>query len=132
MTTPTHFKPIIKQTLKIGVKYMEKVLKQHEVNYFLSEIESTFPNFVAGIVCDRHGFPIASRMPKNFHIQENQMALTAIAGNREFIDDPRLMKVKRDLNSKKNVKLLILLDKQNQYINRFKALNAIIERQNLF
>jgi len=111
---------------------MEKVLKQHEVNYFLSEIESTFPNFVAGIVCDCDGFPIASKVPKNFHIHENQMALSAIAGNREFIDDPRLMKVKRDLDHNKNVKLLILLDKQSSYISRFKALNAIIEKQNLF
>ena len=111
---------------------MEKVLKQREVNYFLSEIESTFPNFVAGIVCDRDGFPIASKVPSNFHIHENQMALTAIAGNREFINDPKLMKVKRDLDHNKNVKLLILLDKQSQYINRFKALNAIIEKQNLF
>jgi len=111
---------------------MEKVLKQHEVNYFLSEIESTFPNFVAGIVCDGDGFPIATRMPRNFHIHENQMALSAIAGNREFINDPGLMKVKRDLDHNKNVKLLILLDKQNRYINRFKALNEIIEKQNLF
>ena len=105
---------------------------QHEVNTFLGEIESVFPNFVAGIVCDRHGFPIASKMPRDFPIQENEMALTAIAGKREFINDSRFVKVKRNLDQSKNVKLLILLEKEKQNINRFKALNRIIERQNLF
>ena len=111
---------------------MEKIINQAEVNQFLSQIEGNFPNFVAGIVCDNDGFMIGSRVPKNFHIHENALALSAIAGDRDFIQDPRFMKVKRDLNTQENIKLFVLLEKSNRYINRFKELNEIIEQQNLF
>ena len=116
----------------IGVIKVEKLINQSEVNHFLSQIESNFPNFVAGIVCDEDGFMIGSKIPKNFHIHENALALTAIAGNRDFIQDPRFMKVKRDLSQKENIKLFVLLEKSNRYLNRFKELNELIETQNLF
>ena len=111
---------------------MEKIINQAEVNHFLSQIEGNFPNFVAGVVCDNDGFMIGSKIPKNFHINENALALSAIAGNRDFIRDARFMKVKRDLNKKENIKLFVLLEKSNRYINRFKELNEIIEQQDLF
>jgi hypothetical protein len=111
---------------------VEKIINQVQVNHFLSQIEHNFPNFVAGIVCDNDGFMIGSRVPKNFHIHENALALSAIAGNRDFIEDSRFMKVKRDLNKKENIKLFVLLDKSNRYINRFKELSEIIDQQNLF
>jgi len=111
---------------------MEKLIQEHEVNNFLSDVENTFPNFVAGVIVDRHGFPIAARMPDNFHIQENQMALSAIAGKRDIIQDPRFLKVKRHLDESKNVRLFVLLEKSNQYINRFKSLKNIIASQTLF
>ncbi len=111
---------------------MERLINQSEVNYFLSQIEGNFPNFVAGIVCDNDGFMIGSKIPQNFHIHENALALSAIAGDRDFIKDPRFMKVKRDLSKRENIKLFILLEKSKKYINRFKELNDIIEQQNLF
>jgi len=111
---------------------LKSIIKEIEVNSFLAEVENTFPNFVAGIVCDHHGFPIAARIPKNFHIKENQMALAAIAGERCFIKDSKLMKVKRDLDKTKNIKLFLLLEKTNKYTNRFKILKDIIESQGLF
>ena len=116
----------------IGVIKVEKLINQTEVNQFLSQIEGSFPNFVAGVVCDNDGFMIGSRVPKNFHIQENAMALSAIAGDRDFIQDPRFMKVRRDLSKKENIKLFVLLEKSNRYINRFKELNELIEQQTLF
>ena len=90
---------------------MEKIINQSDVNYFLSQIEGTFPNFVAGVVCDNDGFMIGAKVPQNFHIHENAMALSAIAGNRDFINDSRFMKVKRDLNGQENIKLFMLLEK---------------------
>ncbi len=99
---------------------------------FLSIIENNFPNFIAGVVCDHHGFPIASKIPKGSNIQENELALHAIAKDRDFFNDPKLMKVKRDLNQSKRIKLCMLLEKSNKYMNRFKILNKIIETQNLF
>jgi hypothetical protein len=116
----------------IGAIKVEKIINQLEVNNFLSQIEGNFPNFVAGVVCDNDGFMIGAKVPKNFHIHENALALSAISGNRDFINDPRLMKVKRDLSSKENIKLFVLLEKSNRYINRFKELNEIIDQQNLF
>ena len=103
-----------------------------EINNFLSQIEETFTNFVAGILCDNHGFPIAAKVPQNFHIKENQMALSAIAKDRDFITDPDFMKVKRSVDKGKNIKLFMLLDKSSKYLNRFKDLKNIIETQTLF
>ena len=60
------------------------------------------------------------------------MALSAIAKDRDFIGDPNLMKVKRNIDKAKNIKLFMLLDKSSKYINRFKELKNIIETQNLF
>ncbi|TFF96399.1 MAG: hypothetical protein EU544_00745 [Promethearchaeota archaeon] len=111
---------------------MEKLIKKQDVNNFLSEIKQTFPNFVAGILCDNHGFPIASKVPKNFHIKENQLALSAIAKNRDFIQDKNFMKVKRSIDKYKKVKLFLLLEKTHKYVSRFKALKELIENQSIF
>ncbi len=111
---------------------MSSILKEQEINRFLSDIEHTFPNFVAGIICDKHGFPLGSKIPKGFHIDENTMALSSITNNRDFINDNRFVKVNRALDKSENVRLFLLLDKTNQYINRFKELNKIIQTQNLF
>ena len=106
-------------------------MSEQDINYFLNEIENNFPNFVAGVITDRHGFPLASKIPVNFHINEKELALLAISGGQDFINDSRLIKVKRNLDKAKNIKLLFLL-KSKGYINHFKNLKEIIERQNLF
>jgi len=111
---------------------MGYILKESDINCFLSEVEQTFPNFVAGVITDEDGFSIAAKIPRNFHIHENNLALSAIAGNRDFIKDARYMQVKRDLDKSKRVKMLILLEKSNQYLNRFKELRTLIETQDLF
>ena len=111
---------------------MTKIINETDVNCFLSEIKQIFPNFIAGLLCDNHGFTIASEIPKNFHIPENEMALSAIAKDREFISDPNIMKVKRSIDKSKNVKLFLLLEKSTRYMNRFKALKEVIENQSLF
>lgn len=111
---------------------MEKVINEQEVNQFLSQVENTFPNFVAGIITDRNGFPIGLKIPNNIHIDENDLALSAITSNRDFIKDDRFLKVKRSLDKKNNVRLFLLLDKSSQYINRFKHLKDIIDTQKLF
>ena len=114
------------------MKKLENLITENMVDSFMSEIELIFPNFVAGVLCDNHGFPIASKVPKNFHIRENELALSAIAGKRTIINDPRFMKVKRAVDKGKNVRLLLLLEKSNSYINRFKELRKIIDAQDLF
>ena len=106
-------------------------MSEQDINYFLNEIENNFPNFVAGVITDRHGFPLASKIPVNFHINEKELALLAISGGQDFINDSRLIKVKRNLDKAKNIKLLFLL-KSKGYINHFKNLKEIIKRQNLF
>lgn len=111
---------------------MENLLRQQDVDQFLAQVHGTFPNFVAGILCDEHGFTIASRAPKNFHIKENIMALTALTDDREFINDDNLMKVKREIGPNKNVKLMCLLEKSSKYIHKFKELNSLLEKQSLF
>ncbi len=111
---------------------MGSILKEEEINNFLSDVEHTFPNFIAGIICDKNGFPLGSKIPKGFHIDENTMALSSIADKRDFINDNRYVKVNRALDKFENIRLFLLLDKTNQYISRFKELNKIIETQNIF
>ncbi|MFX1256248.1 MAG: hypothetical protein ACFFAN_00165 [Promethearchaeota archaeon] len=113
---------------------MKRILKEQDVNYFLTRIEKIFSNFVAGIVTDRDGFPLASKIRPNFHIQENKLSLSAIANNEDFIKDTRFLKVKRNLDKSENIRLFLLLekDKSNKLIYQFKNLKKIIKTQVLF
>ena len=112
---------------------MESLLREKDINCFLTEIKKTFPNFIAGVITDRNGFPIGSKITQNSHnIQEDELALFAIAGNRDFIKDSEYIKVWRNLDKSKNIKLFLLLQKSNKYIHRFKNFNKILDSQNLF
>ena len=111
--------------------YLESVLREQDINYFLTEIKNAFPNFIAGVITDNNGFPIGSRIDK-IQIQEDDLALFAIAGRRAFIEDSGYIKVWRNLDKSKNIKLFLLLQKSNKYIHRFKDLNKILETQGLF
>ena len=111
---------------------MGDILNQNEVNYFLYRIEKNFPNFVAGIITDSHGFPVASKISKKLWILENTLALSAITKNRDFIEDSQLVKIKKDLDKSKNYRLLILLEKSKDYKSRLKPLKTLIKSQDLF
>ena len=111
---------------------VEDILNEEQINNFLSNIECIFPNFVAGIITDRHGFTIGMKKPPNFHIHETNMALYAITSKKNYIEDSRFLKIKRNLDKSRNFKLLLLLEKSNNYVNRFKKLRNIIETQSLF
>ncbi|MFX0036977.1 MAG: hypothetical protein ACFE9I_15205 [Candidatus Hermodarchaeota archaeon] len=111
---------------------MDNLINESEVNYFLYRIEKNFPNFVAGIITDKHGFPVASKISKNLWILENTLALSAITKNREFIQDSKLIQIKKDLDKSKNYKLLILLEKSKDYRSRLKPLKHLIKSQELF
>ena len=111
---------------------MEKLINQMDVNYFLSEIKQMFPNFIAGVLCDRHGFMIASQIPQDFPIQENILALSAISNKQDFIEENGYLKVKRDLDKSKEIKLMLLLEKSSKNITCFKKLKKLIETQSLF
>ncbi|MFW9818704.1 MAG: hypothetical protein ACFFE5_03760 [Candidatus Thorarchaeota archaeon] len=111
---------------------MDKLVNQSEVNYFLYRIEKNFPNFVAGIITDRHGFPIASKISKKLWVLENTLALSAIVKKGDFIEDPNLVQIKKDLDKSKNYKLLVLLEKSKEYKSRMKPLKSLIKSQELF
>ena len=111
---------------------MEKLIKQSEVNYFLMEIERMLPNFVAGILCDRNGFPIASKIPHDFPIRENILALLAFSSNRCFLDEQKYLKIIKDLDRSKNIKLLLLLEKSNRNFTHLKKLKKLIKTQRIF
>ena len=111
---------------------MIKLLKQCEVNSFLESVEKNFPNFVAACITDEDGFPIATKISKNVLIKENEIALTAIARERDFIKNSKIMKVKRELDTSKHIKMIVLLTKSNRYLTRFKGLNDLINSQTFF
>ena len=116
--------------------HLENLIQQKDVNLFLSKVEQIFPNFVAGVLCDNDGFPIASIIPQDFPVKEKNLALTAISNHKNFIKDTRYLrnyfKVKRDLDKSKNFKLYFLLERTSKTIYRFKHLKNLIENQSLF
>ena len=111
---------------------MNNLINESEVKYFLYRIEKNFPNFVAGIITDRRGFPVASKISNKLWILENTLALSAITKNKVFIEDSKLVQIKRDLDKSKNYKLLILLQKSKEYKSRLKPLKSLIKSQDLF
>ena len=111
---------------------MGNILNQDDVNYFLTRIEKNYPNFVAGIITDKHGFPVASKISKKLWVLENTLALSAITKNRDFLEDSKLVQIKRDLDKNKNYRLMILLEKSKDHKNSKKTLKTLIKTQNLF
>ncbi len=128
---------MIDQIDNFGVIELDKqinnsIINESEVNYFLYRIEKNFPNFVAGVITDRHGFPVASKISKKLWILENTLALSAITKNRGFIEDNKLVQIKKHLDKSKNYKLLILLEKTKDYKSRMKPLKGLLKSQELF
>ena len=113
--------------VRCEVYFMEKqIISQEEASTFLNKVTQKFPNFIAGIITDKHGFPIASKIPKNFPYKENILALEAVAKKRSFINRSRYVKVKRYLNNGKTVNMLLLLRKPNKYVYAYKQLKQIL------
>ena len=110
-----------------------RLVKQTEVNYFLHRIKKNFPNFVAGVITDRNGFPIGADISKRLWVHENTLALSAVAKNREFsIKDPNLIQLKIDIDRGKKYRLFLLLERTKRYKERVKYLKKIIRSQDLF
>jgi len=110
-----------------------RLVKQAEVNYFLHKIKQNFPNFVAGVITDRNGFPIGANISKRLWIRENTLALSAVSKNRELtIKDPNLVPLKFDIDKGKQYRLLLLLEKSKNHKDGMKMLKNMIRSQNLF
>jgi hypothetical protein len=110
-----------------------RLVKQAEVNYFLHKIKQNFPNFVAGVITDRNGFPIGANISKRLWIRENTLALSAVSKNRELtIKDPNLVPLKFDIDKGKRYRLFLLLEKSKYHKDSIKMLKNIIRTQNLF
>ena len=110
-----------------------RLVNQTEVNYLLYRIKKNFPNFVAGVITDRNGFPIGADISKRLWIHENTLALSAVAKNRELsIKDPNLIQLKFNIDRGKKYRLFLLLEKSKKYKERIKYLKLIIKNQELF
>ncbi|TXT61159.1 MAG: hypothetical protein BAJALOKI3v1_820014 [Promethearchaeota archaeon] len=111
---------------------MKDVINSTQICHFLDDVEHNFPNFVAAVISDSDGLPIGSKIPKGFQYQENILALEAITRNKGFLENSNYIKVKVALNEDKSVRLLLLLNKPKNYLNGFKNLKRIVQRQMLF
>ncbi len=107
------------------------LITQKMVDGLLKKIKKTFPNFIAGVLSDENGFPIASRIPKKLNINEDFLALSAICEN-NFMDFSRYTKIVKEIGKKEKIKLLVLLKKSAKYSHKFKLLNEILSKQSLF
>ena len=92
--------------------FSPQIISENQVSYFLYEISKKFPDsFLAGVICDKHGFLLAgARKGRKFqnNMQENDLALLAIAYKQEFKKDSGFLKIQRNLNESEDIKLLLL------------------------
>jgi len=112
-----------------------RLINQIEVNFFLHQIKKYFPNFVAGVITDKNGFPIGSDISKRLWIHENKLALWAVSKNKEnkdLLNDPNLVQLKFDIDKGKRIKLFILLEKSKYNKSGVKPLKTLIRAQELF
>ena len=114
-----------------------KVITSAQVDNFFKTASNAFSeHFQAGVICDKDGFVISSRFSeKNNHdLCENKLALQAITDKRSILNQSDFIEVKRDLDEAKNIKLLLLLKKENssKIISGYKELKRIISLQTLF
>ncbi len=111
---------------------VKAIVSHDQVSQFLNKITQRFPNFIAGIITDKHGFPIVSEISDEFPYNENILALEAISRKKPFINHSKYIKVKRNLNKDEYIRLLLILRKPNIHVYAYKDLKKIIKRQSLF
>jgi hypothetical protein len=110
-----------------------RLINQTEVNYFLYRVKKNFPNFVAGVITDRNGFPIGSQISKRLWVHENTLALWAVSKNKELvIREPNLVQLKFDIDKSKRYKLFILIEKSKNHKAKLKILKRMLKSQKLF
>ena len=110
-----------------------RLINQSEVNYFLYRVKNNFPNFVAGVITDRNGFPIGSQISKRLWVHENTLALWAISKNKELIiREPNLVQLKFNIDKNKKYKLYILVEKSKNHKAKLKILKRMLKSQKLF
>ena len=110
------------------------LITQQMVDEFLKKIKKTFPNFIAGVLSDENGFPIASKIPKKLKIDEDFFALAAtdVRIVNDFMDFSKYTKVMKEIGKKEKIKLLVLLKKSAKYSHKFQQLNEVLSKQSLF
>ena len=104
-----------------------ELISKPQLDTFFKEINNCFPNFVAGCIADRHGFPVASKIDNGKELSEELLAVSAIS-DRELLDLSDYHKVVRSLDT--NVKLIVLLEKSWKNLYRFKLFDQIVELHN--
>ena len=110
----------------------QEFVNEKGMNEFINKCHSIFPTMVAGVLTDRHGFPIASKIhPKleGMNVDEQLLCLEAVAeGKRTIVDTSNYHKIVKSLS--RNVNLMLLLDKTYANLHRFKQFKAFLADNN--
>ncbi|MHA1725400.1 MAG: hypothetical protein ACTSXH_11230 [Promethearchaeota archaeon] len=111
---------------------VDKIIKQSEVDSFLIRIKNIFPNCIAGIICDHHGFPISSQITDKVKMKENELALLAISNRNTLNKKLKISKIKLDLDAEKKIKLLLLIKGPKRSLHGMADLRKIVKNQIMF
>ncbi len=111
---------------------VDRIIKQSEVDSFLIRIKNIFPNCIAGIICDHHGFPISSQIADKVNMKENELALLAISNRISLNKKLKISKIKLDLDEEKKIKLLLLIEGTNKNLCGIADLRNIVKNQLIF
>jgi hypothetical protein len=108
---------------------MSSLVDSRMLSNFITEIKNVFPSMVAGVIADKHGFLMHSEwnQMKTRKLDEELLALSAVS-NRRLLDLSNYQKVVRPLGM--NAKLLVLLEKTNVNLHKFKQFNQVVKDKN--
>ena len=104
----------------------KELLNEHILQDFTNKIKNCFPTYVAAVMADRHGFLVHSEI--NNSLDENMLALTAVAGKRKLLKLSKYHSIVRSLS--RNVKLLVLLKKSHRNYAHFGHFDEVVKKEN--
>jgi hypothetical protein len=105
---------------------MSNLVNSQMLEQFMGEVKQIFPSMIAGVIADRHGLVMHSKIesPK---LDEEMLAVSAIT-DRPILDLSDYHKVVRPLGM--NARIMVLLEKSYSNLHRFKQFNEVLNSKN--
>jgi hypothetical protein len=107
---------------------MNEFLDRRSLETFICEASDAFPKCLGGVLVDKHGFVISSKIQSR-EFDENELALQAIS-NRKIVDMKNYIPVIKDLDE--NNRLMLIIERDNKNLSSYRKLNQVLRERNPF
>ncbi len=107
---------------------MTHLVNAQMLNSFIDKIHKACPTMIAGVIADKHGLPMASKIHPQMPVSEQLLSLEAVAEGRTIVNTKGLEKIVHSLSG--DVKLMMLLQRSGSNVQRMRDLHEVILREN--